>query len=490
MKRRRNWVGMQVGLVSFLDEGVSKVLDTLQELARVNALLCSTLSWSRGNAGRATDWFPDHGKSEPDDFKGGSMTTIHPEFYAASIIKEFSAPDVLYQGVDFLELILPETHSRSIKVYPYYCETADRDIKPLWVPNILHVLEIDAWDRVAPRLCVNNPDYRAWMLSYFEDLVRSYPIDGVCWGIERRSPLFNVAGGDVPTCFCSHCRRLAHEQGIDVDHARSGYLEFVQYFERAGRGVNQDGYLVEFLRLIFKHPEVVRWEKFWVDSHRRLYHEIYGGVKWLAPSIEVGIHVWTMIDSFHPFLRAQYDLSDLRYCADWVKPVLYHDLAGVRFHNIVRGFTQTFLRDFSPEEATRFLYRILQLDEAPWGELPLTGFSASYVRQRTQQMVERLNGEVPVYSGIGVGVQGMGGQQHKQITPESVGAAVRAAYEGGASGICLSRNYSEAKLENIAAVGKTLEELGIENWIPEGLSKVPVGPAASGTPPPERGIIF
>jgi hypothetical protein len=39
--------------------------------------------------------------------------------------------------------------------------------------------------------------------------------------------------------------------------------------------------------------------------------------------------------------------------------------------------------------------------------------------------------------------------------------AVKASFEGGATGISLSRNYSEARLENIAAVGDALRDLGI-----------------------------
>lgn len=469
---RRNWVGMQIGLVSFLDEGVGPVLDTLQDMAHVNALLPSTLSWSRGNAGRALDWFPDHGRAEPDDLQGGAMTTIHPEYYASTIIREFRAPDPLYRNVDFLELILPETQTRGIRVYPYYCETAGTEVRPRWVPNIIHVLETDAWGRTASRVCVNNPDYRGWMLSYYEDLIRSYPIDGICWGIERRSPLFNMAEGDVPTCFCRHCRRVARDAGIDVDAALRGYLAFQEYFDRARAGTAPDGFFVEFMRRLFEHPAVLQWEKLWRDSHKGFYHQIYGAVKFLAPDKEVGMHVWQLMDTFHPFLRAQYDFRDLRYCADWVKPVLYHDAAGYRFNRIVASFTRTFLGDFTPSEATQFLYRILQLDEAPWEELPRAGFSAEYVRRKTEQMVKRLDGRVPVYPGIGVGVQGTGGPENKQITPESVKAAVRAAYEGGASGICLSRNYSEAKLESLRAVGHALDELGIGETIPEGISKV------------------
>ncbi|MBI4278860.1 MAG: hypothetical protein HY660_10425 [Armatimonadetes bacterium] len=476
---RKNFVGIQIGLVSFLDEGVNQVLDILQEKARVNALLPSTMSWSRGNAGRGLDWFPDHGKAEPDHLQGGAMVNIHPQYYGATTIKEFRAPDPLYQGVDYLEMVLPEAKRRGIKVYPYYCETAGREIRHVWVPNFIHVVEVDAWGRKAVRPCVNNADYRNWHVAILEDCFKSYDLDGYVWGVERRGPLLNILDGDVPTCFCPTCRQQAHERGIDAERARQGYQEIHDFAMRVrGGAAPLDGYLVEFLRLLFRHPEVVAWEKFWVDSHVALAQEIYGAVKWLNPKKEVGVHIWQLINTFNPLLRAQYPIESFGNCADFFKPVVYHDVAGFRFSRIVAGCTRTILGDFTPQEADRFLQRILHLNEAEWDDLPAAGFTADYIRRETARTVDATGGRVAVYPGINVGVQGTP-KSSKQITPESVGAAVRASYEGGATGITISRNYSEAMLNCVAAVGQALDELGIKDTVPEGLRTEPVRGAAS-----------
>jgi hypothetical protein len=469
MAARKNWVGIQIGLVSFLDEGVKPVLDFLQEKAKVNALLASTPTWSRGNAGRGLDFFPDHGKAEPDNLIGGAMTKIRSKYYEKTIIKDFFATDPLYQGRDFFEMIMPETQKRGLKVYPYYCETAHATLKQSNIANFIHVVEVDQYGRRAARPCLNNPDYRAWVISYYEDMIRSYPIDGICWGIERRSPLWNMAEGDVATCFCATCRRMGHERGIDVSRVIDGYNAFAEYFKRAKAKQLEDGHFVEFWRVLHEHPEVMQWEKFWVDSHKSLYHEIYGAIKWFNSKLEVGMHIWQLINTFHPFLRAQYDLRDLGRSADWTKPVVYNDVAGYRFNRIVLSYTQSFLGDVDPNQATDLLYKILQLKEAPWADLPKAGFSPRYVRDEVARTAERTG--KPVYPGIGVGVQGVG-KDSKSITPESIRAAVRAAYEGGASGICISRNYSEAMLANVAAVGDEIESLGIGETIPDGVVKV------------------
>ena len=37
-------------------------------------------------------------------------------------------------------------------------------------------------------------------------------------------------------CFCSHCRAVARERGIDVNRAMQGYRELVDWNQRVGAG--------------------------------------------------------------------------------------------------------------------------------------------------------------------------------------------------------------------------------------------------------------
>ena len=71
-------IGIQVGAVSFVDEGVNKVLDVFQQAASVNTLFVATFTYGRGIAGRQVPGqpLPDHGKQkyDTDTFKGGSYT--------------------------------------------------------------------------------------------------------------------------------------------------------------------------------------------------------------------------------------------------------------------------------------------------------------------------------------------------------------------------------------------------------------------------------
>jgi len=55
-------LGIQIGAVSFADEGVEKVLDTLQQSASINTIFLATFTYGRGIAGRQVPGqpLPDH----------------------------------------------------------------------------------------------------------------------------------------------------------------------------------------------------------------------------------------------------------------------------------------------------------------------------------------------------------------------------------------------------------------------------------------------
>src|SRR6202041_2015762 len=75
-------IGIQVGAVSFVDEGVEKVLDIFQQDGAVNTLFLATFTYGRGIAGRqiASQPLPDHGKREydTDTFHGGVTRVFIP----------------------------------------------------------------------------------------------------------------------------------------------------------------------------------------------------------------------------------------------------------------------------------------------------------------------------------------------------------------------------------------------------------------------------
>src|SRR5436190_905255 len=85
-------IGIQVGAVSFVDEGVDQVLDVLQQRAAANAIFLATFTYGRGIGGRQVPGqpLPDHGVQAYDEgqFHGGNYATPHPRFYEKTVLKQ------------------------------------------------------------------------------------------------------------------------------------------------------------------------------------------------------------------------------------------------------------------------------------------------------------------------------------------------------------------------------------------------------------------
>ena len=77
-------IGIQVGAVSFVDEGTDRVLDAFAEIGDINTLFLATFTYGRGIGGRQPrgSALPDHGKQEyDDDYHGGNFATPHARYY-------------------------------------------------------------------------------------------------------------------------------------------------------------------------------------------------------------------------------------------------------------------------------------------------------------------------------------------------------------------------------------------------------------------------
>src|SRR5208283_1433550 len=108
VKLRKPCIAIQVGAVSFVDEGIETVLDTLREKAHVNTVWLNTYTWDHGTGGRQLEGypFPDHGGQEPDnDFFGGAVFDYDPKYFRNTILDQFRSPD--YQGRNILQEVLP-----------------------------------------------------------------------------------------------------------------------------------------------------------------------------------------------------------------------------------------------------------------------------------------------------------------------------------------------------------------------------------------------
>jgi hypothetical protein len=295
-----------------------------------------------------------------------------------------------------------------------------------------------------------------------EDQCRSYDIDGIMWCNERHSPLDLMINGRAPACFCEHCRRLAMQRGIEVEGVRKAFLEVYDFFQKArAEEAFVEGALIEFLRVLLRHPEVLIWERFWLERSKDLDRELYGIVKWCNAELEFGLNVWNR-NHFNPIRKAQWPWEEQTIYADWVKPITYQHQSGLIYHNEMTAFHKTILRDFTADEFTPGMYKLLGLNEAPWNDVVQRGMDPdSYVYGQCADAVRGVNGKATVYMGIGVDAPRSRADQAK-CTPDIVYRSVLATYRAGGKGVIFAPNYASMQLSNLDGAARALEELGIK----------------------------
>jgi hypothetical protein len=456
-------VGIQVGAISFVDEGTEKVLDVLQQRAGVNTLFLAVFTYGRGIAGRQIPGqpLPDHGKQEYDlNFHGGNFATPHPEFYKNTILKDTRAPD--HGNLDILAEVIPAAHKRGMKVICWLEDVFRTDL-----PNIEKLQERDLHGRNAETLCVNNPNYRNFLTGLVEDYARSYDIDGLMWGSERQGALADSLGAthDTPpidpgavTCFCEFCQSKAKASGINVERAKQGFLELEKYV-RSTRGGKRpvDGYYVQFWRLLLRYPELAAWEMLWTDSLRETYAAIYKSVKSVKETVPVGWHIWHN-NSFNPIYRAEQDLQELSKYSDFIKVVMYNNCGGERMALYVDNIGSTLYGDLSKQSLLDLNYQLIGFKEGTYDQIPRTGLSADYVYRESKRALEGVAGtRTLIWPGIDIDIPTEA--NNSKSTPQGVKSAVMAAFRAGAPGVLLSRKYSEMRLANLSGAGEAIREL-------------------------------
>jgi hypothetical protein len=457
-------IGIQVGAVSFVDEGVEAVLDNFQQLGAVNTVFLCTFTYGRGLSGRQIPGqpFPDHGRQESDEsfFHGGNYATPHPEFYHDTVLKQTRAPD--HGDLDIVAAVLPAAKRRGLKLF-----CCIEDVFRADVPGVREVAEVDLQGRRTSTLCLFHPDVRAFWTGLATDLSKSYDIDGVLFFNERNGPLLNALGASHAqriasarvTCFCAHHQRAARERGIDFERARAGYRRLDAFVQGALAGRRpSDGYFVEFWRLLVENPEILLWDRLFDEAKHQVLAEVNRAVKAVRPGLEVGFHV-EHVNSFNPIFRATRRYEDLAQKADFLKVVAYNNCGGERYARFIGNVGSTVFRDVPREELLRFNNHLLGYgEEAGLEQLPQAGLSADYVFRETQRALAGVQGACRILPGIDIGIPT--GPTSRKASPDDTYAATAAALRAGAHGVIFSRKYSEMSLANLAAAGRAVRDAG------------------------------
>jgi hypothetical protein len=454
--------GIQVGAVSFVDEGVENVLDILQKRGEINTIFLTTFTYGRGLSGRQIPGqpFPDHGSQLSDEktFYGGNYATPHPVFYRNTVLKETRAPE--HGNLDIVAAVLPAARKRGMKLF---CSVED-----VWrddIPGMMECSEVDLRGQKRNTLCLFNPNVRAFWTGLVTDLCTSYDIDGILFFNERNGSLISALGASHSqsiassrvTCFCEHHQRAAKEQGINFERAKQGYEMLDQFVQVSLKGQRPgDGYYVEFQRLLSEWPEIVAWDKLFDLGKHQVLAEVNAAVKAVRKNLQVGFHI-EHVNSFNPYSRATRSYYDLATKSDFLKVVAYNNCGGERYERFIRNIGSTIFRDVPLEELMRFNNHLLNYgDEAPFDKLATAGLSADYVFRETQRALAGVQGKCLILPGIDINLPT--GKNSRKASPEDSYAATLAACKAGSHGVILSRKYSEMRLANLDAAGRAIRD--------------------------------
>jgi hypothetical protein len=470
-KQHNPWVGIQISPHAMLDEGIESCLDILQGRAGVNTLVCYSHTY-HASYQRPIHVMADHGFGTKDLANRKlprRWVKSDPSLYKnTSIGHQQVTQDYEYGNRDLFKELEKPLRKRGMKLQARMLEAGAN--RQEHIPNYDKVLTTDLNGQPGRGPCWNHPDYREWLYATAEDLIRQYPhLDGIQYGAERTGPLsYLLDRGLIPTCFCEHClaRNIAH--GIEEEPAKQGYRELYDLIKRleAGQEPPIDGILTMVYRIYQKYPEVLSWNYQWFQADNEIHQGIYDRIKSINPSAQVGRHVDHQRSSWDIYYRSAVSYADMTASADFIKPILYHDIFGLRLHYwVLERMSQRINKELSMEQALELFYARFGHDPKKMPnleQLDELGLGPEYVFNETKRCVRGVAGKAKVYAGIGIDVPWHlpdGGMRANPSPPERTYEAVQKAFEAGADGILISREYNEMRLESLSAVGKALDDL-------------------------------
>jgi hypothetical protein len=94
----------------------------------------------------------------------------------------------------------------------------------------------------------------------------------------------------------------------------------------------------------------------------------------------------------------------------------------------------------------------------PIEQMDVKGLGPKYVYNEINRCVDEVNGATKVYAGIGADIPiGKGwGDKPYQSNPEQLNGAIKKAFDSGAKGTLLSREYEEISLNSLSVYGQAL----------------------------------
>ncbi|MEX1010576.1 MAG: hypothetical protein WDZ29_00790 [Balneolaceae bacterium] len=455
------WNGIQMSPHTMLYQGIDRCLDLLAEEAAVNVIMPYSHAFHTSTLGKPVNSLASHFGEEKRDFRGivPSIWVRHNEefFSNTSLRPRPTDPDLEFAENDLFQELLEPARERGMKIFPRVLEASGAHIE-----NFDRVRTVDAYGNRGRHACFSHPEYREFWAACVRDMFTNYELDGFQWGAERMGPLMNVVlpwNDDAPTCYCEHCLARVEDANIDPERAKEGFTKLYEYVRGLidGEPEPAEGVFTIFLRHLIQYPEILSWQYQFRLSREELQRDIYNAIKEIKPDAEVGWHVDHQPSSWDMVFRAEMSYEEMAPHSDFIKLILYHEVLAPRIRSwYLERFQRTILRELSLKQSLQIYYALFGYDsekEPALEDMRSQGFSPNYVYRETKRSVASAGGATDIIAGIGIDVPGSPPDH-----PDRVYEATLGAFEGGARGILISREYEEMEVENLAAVGRAVRE--------------------------------
>ena len=436
------------------ETGVAESLRQMRELVGINTVMTFTHHHVQ------RQYRP--GYSKQTDSEGNDMTDVfvrtNPKYYANPKLQGKDFKDK-FADRDILDELVEAGKPHGMKIYGRILEGY---VITGAIPGLEPWAEIDENGERTNHVCFNNPGYQRYWKSVIEDLIRSHPnLDGFKFGQERGGPMHAALSKNTPGhCFCRFCRAKAKRLGIDVNEARKGLKALREFGVKAKSGETiPDGNFVTWMRILMEHPDLLKWEKMWMDSREGYRKRMYKQIKRLNPKVHVGWHIDHSM-TWDTFQRASWDYGTMGPYSDWLSVAVYFDSYGRRsLGHFNRGYRKVLLGDLPDDQAYSTYLRWLGMDPANEPKLSehetaCTSMSADYVYQECKRAVDRVAGKAKVYGRPGFDMPGYPCDVQKR----EVYDAATAALEAGVDGLWCGREWEELQPKNAEAFGNAVRD--------------------------------
>jgi hypothetical protein len=462
-------IGIQMGAHSFYDEGMEKVLDFLSQKAAINTLMFYSHTYYGAESRPLRVMAHDHGVP-PRDFENSKLTRVwvkHHDKYFKDTVLRHHEPDQSFEYAkkDIFNEIQKPARDRGMKIYIRLLEASAGNGKK-YIKNYDQVLTENVNGTPGDGPCWNNPDYRNWVYGTAEDIFENYRLDGIQYGAERTGPISRLLfNGDIPSCFCEYCVERNKSKGIDPGRAREGYTKLYQFIKQveAGQAPKPDTVMVNVMRHLQEYPEILAWNYQWFQADEEIQKDMYQRIKKIQPQAIVGRHIDHQRSSWDLFYRSAITYGEMAEYADFIKPILYHDIYGPRLRWwVIDRYKDRMMNDLTPEQTLDLFYSWMGYSkpaQIELDDLEREGMGPEYVYDETKRCVESVAGKAQVIAGIGIDVpwHAPGGMQPYPSDPERLQKAVFKAMEAGADGLLASRDYDEMRHSSLIAFGDAVK---------------------------------